>query len=52
MIRNYATNIISMRDELFKKVGLDINSWLNDMFTDIQIEKFIELIQNEITQIS
>jgi len=52
MIRNYATNIISTRDELFKKVGLDINSWLNDMFTDIQIEKFIELIQNEITQIN
>jgi len=52
LIRNYATNIISMRDELFKKVNLDINLWLNDMFTDIQIEKFIELIQNEITQIN
>ena len=52
MIRNYATNIISMRDILFKKVGLDINLWLNDMFTDTQIEEFIKLIQYEITQIS
>ena len=52
MIRNYATNIISMRDDLFRKVGLDINLWLNDMFTDTQIEKFIELIQNELSQIS
>jgi ankyrin repeat protein len=52
MIRNYAINIITLRDELFKKVGLDINSWLNDMFTDTQIEKIIELIQHEISQIS
>lgn len=48
MIRNYAINIITMRDDFFKKVGLDINSWLNDMFTDAQIEKLIELIQHEI----
>lgn len=52
MIRNYAINIITLRDELFKKVNLDINLWLNDMFTDTQIEKLIELIQNEINIIN
>ncbi len=37
MIRNYAKNIIELRDKLLKNVNLDINSWLNDMFTDKQV---------------
>jgi len=52
MIRNYANNIITLRDELFAKVDLNINIWLNDMFTDVQIDKFIQLIQQEISRIN
>ena len=52
MIRNYAKNIIELRDNLLKNVNLDINSWLNDMFTDKQVNGIIEQIQNIILDIS
>ena len=52
MIRNYAKNIIEIRDRILKKAGLDINDWLNDMFTDVQINAIIEQIQNEILNVS
>lgn len=52
MIRNYAKNIIDLRDNILKKAGLDINDWLNDMFTDVQINAIIELIQNEILSVN
>jgi hypothetical protein len=52
MIRNYAKNIIELRDKILKNVNLDINSWLNDMFTDTQINGIIEQIQNEIVNVS
>jgi ankyrin repeat protein len=52
MIRNYAKNILELRDKILKKAGLDINDWLNDMFTDVQINAVIELIQNEILSVS
>jgi ankyrin repeat protein len=51
MIRNYAKNIIELRDNILKKAGLDINDWLNDMFTDTQINAIIQLIQNEILEV-
>lgn len=52
MIRNYAKYIIDLRDNILKKAGLDINDWLNDMFTDVQINAIIELLQNEILNIN
>jgi ankyrin repeat protein len=52
MIRNYAKNIIELRDKILKNVNLDINSWLNDMFTDTQINRIIEQLQNEIVNVS
>jgi hypothetical protein len=52
MIRNYAKNIIELRDKLLKNVNLDINSWLNDMFTDKQVNGIIEQIQKEILDIA
>ena len=48
MIRNYASSIIKMRDDILNSAGLDINNWLNDEYTneqlDIVIEKIKELI--------
>jgi len=52
MIRNYAKNIIEMRDTILKRANMDINDWLNDMFTDVQINAIIEQIQNEILSIN
>lgn len=52
MIRNYAKNIIELRDKILKKAGLDINDWLNDMYTNTQIDGIIELIQDEILSIN
>jgi hypothetical protein len=52
MIRNYAKNIIELRDLILKKANMDINDWLNDMFTDVQINAIIEQIQNEILSIN
>jgi len=52
MIRNYAKNIIELRDKIFKNVGIDINDWLNDMYLDTQINGIIEQIQNEILDIA
>lgn len=48
MIRNYSRNIISDRDKLLEKVGLDINDWLNDNYTNNQLDKFIGILLQEI----
>ena len=45
MIRNYAFTIIKERDEILNKVGLDINDWLNDQYTDKQIDDVINHIK-------
>ena len=50
MIRNYSAPIINERDELLKKVGLDINDWLNDNYTNNQLDKFISLLLQEINK--
>ncbi len=52
MIRNYAKNIIELRDKILKKANMDINDWLNDIFTDVQINAIIEQIQEEILTIN
>jgi len=48
MIRNYAINIIKIRDDILSNVGIDINDWLNDTYTDDQIGGVIAQIQNMI----
>lgn len=42
LIRNYSINIINIRDEIFKKVKLSINDWLNDKYTDEQLDKIVK----------
>ena len=48
MIRNYAHNIISLRDELLHKSNMDINDWINDDFDDNKYKSFIENISKKI----
>lgn len=51
MIRNYAHNIISLRDELLQKSGMDINDWINDDFDDKKYNFFIENISKKINDL-
>lgn len=48
MIRNYARNIIKQRDTLLKMVGIDINDWLNDNYTNNQLDTLIGHLMTEI----
>lgn len=41
LIRNYATNIIEIRDEILSKANLDINDWINENYTE---EQFISIL--------
>lgn len=51
MIRNYGKNIVDIRDAILSKVGMDINDWLNDQYTDIQINSIIERLTSDIENI-
>nr|QBK89057.1 MAG: ankyrin repeat protein [Mimivirus LCMiAC02] len=37
MIRNYSKNVTDIRDNLFNKVDITINDWLNDQYTEKQV---------------
>jgi hypothetical protein len=41
MIRNYSKYIISIRDNILKKADMDINNWLNDDYTQDQLDIFM-----------
>jgi ankyrin repeat protein len=41
LIRNYSKNITDLRDNILVKANMDINDWLNDVITNLQIEKLI-----------
>ena len=47
LIRNYSYSITNIRDKIFKKVGITINNWLNDQYSE---EQLIEII-NELTKL-
>lgn len=44
MIRNYAYNATKIRDEIFNKVNISINDWINDQYTPDQYKMIIEEI--------
>ena len=48
MVRNYGIHIIELRDNILKKSKMDINDWLNDQYTDIQINSVLKTLNNEI----
>lgn len=50
MIRNYSRNIISERDKLLSMINIDINDWMNDNYTYVQLDKFISILTSEINK--
>jgi len=47
IIRNYSMDIIEIRDKVLNKIGLTINNWINDEYTQKQFDE----LTREITQI-
>ena len=50
LIRNYAFNIIKIRDNVLNKAGLDINDWLNDEINNEQFDIIVHEISDLITR--
>lgn len=48
LIRNYASNIIEIRDTILKKADIDINDWINEQYTEKQFFTIIDEINKEI----
>lgn len=48
LIRNYAINILEIRDKILGKADLDVNDWLNDEYTDAQIEIVLKELSKEV----
>lgn len=51
MIRNYGKNIIDIRDNILKKSEMNINDWINDQYTDMQISSVMTQLNKEIENI-
>ena len=52
LIRNYSIKITNVRDEILKYVDIDINDWLNDNYTDAQINEINSIIKKKIESIT
>ncbi len=50
MIRNYTRNITTERDKLLKMVNMDVNDWLNDNYTNLQLDQLMTLLAKEMNQ--
>lgn len=48
LIRNYAVEILQIRDALLSKINIDINDFINENYTDKQITTLIALLKKEI----
>lgn len=48
IIRSFTKNITDIRDKLLTNANLDINIWLNNNYTEIEWNKLVELIKQEI----
>ena len=51
-LNNISSNIIKNRDEILNSANLDINKWINDEYTDIELDLVIEKIKYNIIFIS
>jgi ankyrin repeat protein len=51
LIRNYASNIIEIRDNILSKGNIDINDWLNDQYSEKQLNAILDEIRIEIQNI-
>lgn len=52
MIRNYGTDIIKIRDNILKKSEMTIDDWLNDQYTDIQVNSVLDELTKEIVNLT
>lgn len=52
MVRNYGIHIIELRDNLLKNSKMDINDWLNDQYTDVQIDSVLDQLNKEIINVT
>lgn len=51
MIRNYGSNIIEIRDRILKESSMTIDDWLNDQYTDVQINSVLDRITKEVASV-
>lgn len=51
MIRNYAGEIIDIRDKVLNHAGLDVNDWLNDVYTEHQIDIVLKELTHEVVSL-
>jgi ankyrin repeat protein len=52
IIRNYSTNITNIRDDILKKANMNINTWINDNYTEDQIVIVIKEIVSIVNAIT
>lgn len=50
LIRNYSRNIIKIRDDILESVGLNINDWVNDRYSNATLDKLMLELKNEINR--
>lgn len=48
MIRNYSFEIVSLRDKILSKSNLNINDWINDLYTEEQVDLLMKNINESI----
>lgn len=48
MIRNYTYEILKIRDKVLNSAGIEINDWLNDQYTNTQLNTILNNINKEI----
>jgi ankyrin repeat protein len=46
IVRNYGIEITNIRDAIFNDVNININDWINEVYTDKQINEIIIKIKN------
>jgi ankyrin repeat protein len=51
MIRNYGKNIIEIRDNILRNSEMNINDWLNDQYTDRQINSVMLSLNKELDEL-
>ena len=49
---NYSRQIITSRDAIINKAGIDVNDWLNNNYTHIQLDKIMSLLITELKKYS
>jgi ankyrin repeat protein len=50
IIRNYSKNIIDYRDKFLKQININMNDFMNNKYTNQQINKLLYLLNNEIVK--